>query len=104
MTVRIRLKRRGRKKTPYYDLVVADQRCARDGATISILGTYNPLTSPSEFNFDEEEVKAWLEKGAQPSDPVQRLLADRGMVPKQNKVPRQPGVTKKQKKEQENKD
>ena len=74
MAVRMRLTRVGSKKNPHYRVVVADSRSPRDGRFIEIVGRYNPQTDPSTIEFDEEKVKAWLDKGAQPSESVSRLL------------------------------
>ena len=74
MAVRMRLTRVGSKKNPHYRVVVADSRSPRDGRFIEIVGRYNPQTDPSTIEFDEEKVKEWLDKGAQPSDTVSRLL------------------------------
>ena len=68
MAVRIRLKRMGAKKRPFYRLVVADSRAARDGRVIDTLGYYDPLTDPATVKVDAERAKAWLGQGAQPSD------------------------------------
>jgi len=78
--VKIRLRRMGAKKQPTYRFVVTDARSPRDGRFIEIVGHYNPRTEPKTIVIDEEKVKAWLAKGAQPSDPVRRLLAARGLV------------------------
>jgi small subunit ribosomal protein S16 len=80
MAVRIRLTRVGSKKNPIYRVVVADQRSPRDGRFIEIVGRYNPQTEPSTIELDEEKVKAWLDKGAQPSDAVARLLKAKNVV------------------------
>jgi small subunit ribosomal protein S16 len=80
MAVRIRLTRVGSKKNPIYRVVVADQRSPRDGRFIEIVGRYNPQTDPSTIELDEEKVKAWLDKGAQPSDAVARLLKAKNLV------------------------
>lgn len=80
MPVRIRLRRVGKKKQPNYRLVVADSRAPRDGAFIETLGTYNPLTEPATITIDEERAKAWLAKGAIPSERAERLLASKGIV------------------------
>lgn len=80
MAVRIRLKRMGAKKRPFYRLVVADSRTARDGRVIETLGYYDPLTEPSTISVDGEKAKAWLEKGAQPSDTARRLLEKAGVI------------------------
>ena len=74
MAARIRLARVGSKKNPVYRVVVADSRSPRDGRFIEIVGRYNPQTEPSTIDFDEERVKDWLSKGAQPSNTVKRLL------------------------------
>ena len=78
--VKIRLRRMGAKKQPTYRFVVTDARAPRDGRFIEILGHYNPRSEPKTIVVDEEKVKAWLAKGAQPSDPVRRLLAAKGLV------------------------
>ena len=74
MAVRMRLARVGSKKNPIYRVVVADARAPRDGRFIEIVGRYNPQTDPSTIDLDEAKVKDWLGKGAQPSDPVARLI------------------------------
>jgi len=74
MAVKIRLRRMGQKKAPYYRIVVADSRYPRDGRFIEEIGTYNPNTDPSEFKIDEEAAKKWLENGAKPTDTVGKLL------------------------------
>jgi small subunit ribosomal protein S16 len=74
MAVRMRLARVGSKKNPIYRVVVSDSRSPRDGKFIEIVGRYNPQTEPSLIELDEEKVRDWLAKGAQPSEPVARLL------------------------------
>jgi small subunit ribosomal protein S16 len=74
MAVRIRLTRVGSKKNPIYRVVIADSRAPRDGRFIDIIGRYNPQTNPSTIELDETKVKDWLAKGAQPSEPVARLI------------------------------
>ena len=74
MAVRMRLTRVGSKKNPIYRVVVADSRSPRDGRFIEIVGRYNPQTDPSTIEFDEERIRHWLSKGAQPSNTVQKLL------------------------------
>ena len=74
MAVRMRLTRVGSKKNPIYRVVVADSRSPRDGRFIEIVGRYNPQHDPSLIEFDEDKVKEWLAKGAQPSGTVQKLL------------------------------
>jgi small subunit ribosomal protein S16 len=78
--VRIRLRRVGKKKQPQYRLVVADSRAPRDGAFIETIGTYNPLTEPATFTVNEERAKAWIAKGALPSERAVRLLASHGII------------------------
>ena len=82
MSVRIRLRRTGQKKQPSYRLVVADERSPRDGRFLEIVGHYNPQRDPIELVLDEEKIKTWLGSGAQPSDSVARLLADKGLYEK----------------------
>ena len=74
MAVRMRLTRVGSKKNPVYRVVVADSRSPRDGRFIEIIGRYNPQTNPSTIELDEQKVRDWLSKGAQPSGTVARLL------------------------------
>jgi small subunit ribosomal protein S16 len=74
MAVRMRLTRVGSKKNPIYRVVVADSRSPRDGRFIEIVGQYNPQTDPSTIELDEDKVRDWLGKGAQPSGTVARLL------------------------------
>jgi small subunit ribosomal protein S16 len=74
MAVHMRLTRVGSKKNPIYRVVVADSRSPRDGRFLEIVGRYNPQTEPSTIELDEEKVRDWLGKGAQPSDAVARLL------------------------------
>ena len=80
MAVKIRLRRMGAKKAPFYRVVVADSRYPRDGRFIEELGTYNPLTSPSKFKVDAEKVQAWIRNGAQPTDTVKSLLKKNGII------------------------
>src|SRR5438132_4007755 len=84
MSVKIRLRRIGAKKHPFYRLVVADTRSPRDGKFIEILGTYDPLTDPVKLNIDQEKVKSWLQKGARPSDTARAFLIDQGLLPKES--------------------
>ena len=79
MAVRMRLTRIGSKKNPIYRVVVADSRSPRDGRFIEIVGRYNPQTDPSTIELDEAKVKDWLAKGAQPSDPVAKLIKVAGI-------------------------
>ncbi len=75
MAVKIRLARHGAKKAPYYRVVVADGRARRDGRFIEIVGRYNPRTEPSTVELDVEKVEAWIAKGAQPTEAVEKLIA-----------------------------
>jgi small subunit ribosomal protein S16 len=84
MAVRMRLTRVGSKKNPIYRVVVADSRSPRDGRFIEIVGRYNPQPDPSIIEFDEEKVKDWLDKGAQPSDAVAKLLKAKNLVKNQD--------------------
>ncbi|HOA82342.1 MAG TPA: 30S ribosomal protein S16 [Thermodesulfovibrio thiophilus] len=72
--VRIRLMRLGAKKQPFYRVVIADAKSRRNGPFIEIIGTYNPKTDPPEINLNIDRVKYWIEKGAQPSDTVKKLI------------------------------
>jgi len=80
MAVRIRLSRHGKKKAPFYRLVVADSRSPRDGRFIEILGTYNPLTNPAEIKVNLERAAYWLNNGASPSDTARILLVKAGVI------------------------
>jgi len=82
MAVKLRLKRMGAKKKPYYRIVAADSRSSRDGKFIELLGTYNPLTNPAEVKINEEKVLKWLANGAKPSDTVRDLLSKEGIMTK----------------------
>lgn len=74
MAVKIRLRRMGAKKAPFYRVVVADSRYPRDGRFIEEIGTYNPVVTPSEVKVDAEKAKQWIANGAQPTDTVKALL------------------------------
>ena len=74
MAVKIRLKRMGKKKAPFYRIVVADSRSPRDGRFIEEIGTYDPTKDPSEFKVDEEAAKKWLKNGAQPTETVGKIF------------------------------
>ena len=80
MAVKIRLKRVGKKKQPYYRVVVADSRSPRDGRFIEQIGTYDPHTDPSTFKVDADNVKDWISKGAQPTETVKKLLKYNGIL------------------------
>ena len=79
MAVKMRLKRMGKKKAPFYRIVVADGRMPRDGRFIAELGYYDPTKEPSVIKFEEEETKKWLANGAQPTDTVKKLLTIAGI-------------------------
>ncbi len=72
--VKIRLQRQGKKKAPFYHIVVADSRKARDGKIIEQIGTYNPMTEPATINLDKEKVEKWIKNGAKPTDTVKKLI------------------------------
>ena len=78
--VKIRLRRMGAKKTPYYRIVVADARSPRDGRCIEEIGTYNPLTNPATITVDVEKAQTWIKNGAQPTDTVRGLLKNAGVL------------------------
>lgn len=80
MAVKIRLKRLGAKKAPFYRVVVADSRTARNGKAIAEIGYYDPTKDPVVLNLDAEEAKKWLSVGAQPSDTVKALLKKAGVI------------------------
>ena len=84
--VRIRLRRMGAKKKPFYRIVVADQRSPRDGRFIENIGTYDPLTDPPTINIKSERAGHWLRVGAQPSEAVARLLTKTGITDEQGKL------------------
>jgi small subunit ribosomal protein S16 len=81
MAVRIRLTRVGATKQPTYRVVVADSRSARDSRAIETIGHYNPRTEPVEVTIDADKARAWLAKGARPSDTVERLFKNAGILP-----------------------
>lgn len=80
MAVKIRLKRLGQKKAPFYRIVVADSRSPRDGRFIAEIGTYDPNQEPSAVKVNEEEAKKWLSNGAQPTDIVSKLFKKAGVM------------------------
>lgn len=82
MAVKIRLKRIGAKKAPFYRLVVADSRSPRDGRFIEEIGYYNPVKKPEEIKIDEEKALQWMLKGAKPSDTVRNLFSKAGLMEK----------------------
>ncbi|MBE6138271.1 MAG: 30S ribosomal protein S16 [Firmicutes bacterium] len=82
MAVKLRLKRMGAKKRPFYRVVAADSRGPRDGKFIELIGTYNPITEPAEIKIDEEKAMKWLRNGAEPTDTVRDLLKRQGIIEK----------------------
>ena len=80
--VKIRLQRVGKKKAPFYHIVVADSRSPRDGRFIDLLGTYNPLTDPAEIKIDNEKARTWIKNGAQPTDTARDILVKSGAIEK----------------------
>ena len=82
MATKIRLARAGAKKRPFYQVVVADERCRRDGRFIENMGTYDPTKNPAVVKLNEEKILAWLGKGAQPTDTVRQILKKAGILDK----------------------
>lgn len=82
MAVKIRLKRMGAKKAPFYRIVAADSRSPRDGRDIEVIGTYNPLTNPATIELNEEVALKWLNNGAKPSDTARNILSQQGVMKK----------------------
>ncbi|MDF1998662.1 MULTISPECIES: 30S ribosomal protein S16 [Peribacillus] len=82
MAVKIRLKRMGAKKSPFYRIVVADSRSPRDGRYIEVVGTYNPVVQPAKVEINEELALKWLQDGAKPSDTVRNLFSTQGIMEK----------------------
>ena len=80
MAVKIRLRRMGAKKAPFYRVIVADERSPRDGKFIDEIGYYNPLANPAEVQIDAEKAQKWLDNGAQPTQTVKSLLTKSGIV------------------------
>ncbi len=80
MAVKIRLRRMGAKKAPFYRIVVADSRYPRDGRFIEEIGYYNPLENPAVVKIDEEKAKQWIQNGAQPTDTVKDILKKNGVL------------------------
>ena len=78
--VKIRLKRMGAKKAPFYRVVVADSRYPRDGRFIEEIGTYNPMKNPAEINVNGDKAKEWIAKGAQPTETVRTILKKSGVI------------------------
>lgn len=101
--VKLRLKRFGKKKQPFYRVVVANSTNARDGETLETVGTYDPTKDPVQLELKKERVTYWLSVGAQPTETVARLLGNEGIIPKVTRTSSQIGVSKKQRKEQSGK-
>ncbi|MDE6475540.1 MAG: 30S ribosomal protein S16 [Erysipelotrichaceae bacterium] len=80
MAVKLRLKRMGSKRRPFYRIVAADSRSPRDGRIIEAIGTYNPTTDPAQIRIDEELAVKWIKNGAQPSDTVRNILSKEGIM------------------------
>jgi small subunit ribosomal protein S16 len=80
MSVKIRLKRMGQKKAPFYRIIVSDSRTPRDGRFIEEIGTYDPTQNPSTFNVNSEAAKKWLANGAQPTDTVGKIFKIAGIL------------------------
>ena len=80
MSVKIRLQRHGRKKAPFYHIVIADSRAPRDGRFIEKIGTYNPMTKPATIDIDRDKAFSWMSKGAQPTDTVAAILRYKGVM------------------------
>ena len=80
MAVKIRLKRMGQQKRPFYRVVVADSRSPRDGKFIEEIGTYNPVSEPKEFKIDNEKAKQWIKNGAKPTSIVEKLFNDNNVL------------------------
>ena len=86
MAVKLRLKRMGAKRKPFYRIVAADSRVARDGKVIELVGTYNPNTNPAEVKINEEVALKWLNNGAIPTDTVRDLLSKQGILKKNHEA------------------
>lgn len=84
MAVKIRLRRMGAKKSPFYRIVVADSRASRDGRFIEEIGYYNPLTEPKTVKIDNEKAINWMKNGAKPTDTVDRLFRENGLYEKES--------------------
>jgi small subunit ribosomal protein S16 len=85
--IRIRLRRVGKKRHPYYRVVVANQQAKRDGAFLETLGSYDPHTDPPSIQIDETKTREWLGKGAQPSEAAEKILRRAGLMTAASKAP-----------------
>jgi len=99
LAVKLRLKRFGKKKKPFYRLVAINSSNPRDGESLELLGVYDPLKEPVHFQCKEDRVKYWISVGAQPTDTVSRLLGDAGVIDKPKKVSSQQNLSKKKRRE-----
>lgn len=95
MAVRIRLKRFGKKKQPFYRIVAAEQSRARNSKTLEVIGFYDPLQDPVRFEIKADRVQHWLSVGAQPTDTLERLLGNAGVIPAKKRESSQQKVAKK---------
>lgn len=86
MSVKMRLTRMGKKKKPFYRVVVCDSRTSRQGRYVDVIGTYDPLSEPSAIKLDHEKARLWFDKGVQPSDAVKRLLKVSGFYSQSEQV------------------
>lgn len=86
MAVKIRLKRMGAKKNPFYRIIVADSRSPRNGRFIEEIGYYNPLTEPKTVKIDDEKATKWLSNGARPTDTIDRLFRENGVYDKSDET------------------
>ena len=86
MAVKLRMKRMGSKRNPFYRIVAADVRAPRDGRIIEQIGTYNPVSEPKQLEINEELALKWLSNGAQPSDTVRNLLSKQGIMQKHHEA------------------
>ena len=84
MSVKIRLERQGKKKKPYYHIVISDARAPRDGKFIERIGNYNPNVNPARIEIDEEKALEWLQKGAQPTETARAILSYKGILLKRH--------------------
>ena len=84
MAVKIRLARKGKKKKPYYHIIIADARAPRDGKYIERIGSYNPNINPAVIEIDEEKALEWLQKGAQPTETIRAILSYKGLLLKKH--------------------
>ena len=98
MAVKLRLVRFGKKKKPFYRLAAAESTNARDGEVVEFIGKYDPQQEPVFFEIDEEKVKAWIAKGAQPTQTVNRLLAEKGIGEKVEYTSANQKISKKERK------